>query len=304
MTTLRAATRASALALWQTRHVAALLAPLGIEIEQVLVSTSGDRNTDVPIHTMGGKGVFVKEVQAAVLDGRADIAVHSMKDLPSGTPDGLVLAAVPARADARDALVGSTLDGLAHGATVATGSIRRRAQLQALRPDLTFCELRGNIATRLAKASDFDAIIMAAAALQRLGEAPSVIDILEPEVMLPQVGQGALAVEADAANTAAVEALATIQDPLTRLVTSAERAFLGALGGDCDLPAGAYATAHDGEIFLRSLLAAPDGTTVLQDERRGTNPHHLGTSAAAHLLASGGRAILDGSRPGADSGPQ
>lgn len=291
---IRAATRGSALALWQTRHVASLLAPSGVEIEEVVVSTSGDRRQDIPIHEMGGKGVFVKEVQAAVLDGRADIAVHSMKDLPSGTPDGLVLGAVPARADARDALVGARFDDLGSGATVGSGSIRRRAQLAALRPDLRFEELRGNIATRLDKAGAFDAIVMAAAALERLGERPEVVDLLPVETMLPQVGQGALAIECRAADDDARSALAGIEDAEARILTDAERAFLAELGGDCDLPAGAHAVRDGADIWLRSLLAAPDGSTVLRDDRRGldADAESLGRDAARRLLDNGGLALL------------
>ena len=289
---IRAATRGSALALWQTRHVASLLAPSGIEIEEVVVSTSGDRRQDIPIHEMGGKGVFVKEVQAAVLDGRADIAVHSMKDLPSGTPDGLVLGAVPARADARDVLIGARLADLAEGAVVASGSVRRRAQLAALRPDLRFEELRGNIATRLDKAASFDAIVMAAAALDRLGEAPEVVDRLPVETMLPQVGQGALAIECRVDDEVTRTALAGIEDAEARILTDAERAFLAELGGDCDLPAGAHAIREGGEIRLRSLLAAPDGSTVLHDDRAGADPEPLGRGAARALLDNGGLALL------------
>jgi hydroxymethylbilane synthase len=199
---VRAATRGSALARWQTDHVAALLRAVDpdIVVEVVVVETAGDRRQDIPIWQMGGKGVFVKEVQAAVLEGRADIAVHSAKDLPSETHPGLMMAAVPERADARDVLVGSSLDGLAPGAVVATGSVRRRSQLAWARPDLTFSGLRGNIDTRLAKAPGFGAIVMALAPLHRLGLFDQVrgehtIEVLEPAVMLPQVGQGALAIE-------------------------------------------------------------------------------------------------------------
>lgn len=291
---IRAATRGSALALWQTRHVASLLAPAGIEVDEVVVSTSGDRRQDIPIHEMGGKGVFVKEVQAAVLDGRADIAVHSMKDLPSGAPEGLVLGAVPARADARDALIGTRFEDLAHGATVGSGSIRRRAQLAALRPDLRFEELRGNIATRLDKAHAFDAIVMAAAALERLGEQPEIVHLLPVETMLPQVGQGALAIECRFDDDDVRAALAGIEDTETRILTDAERAFLAELGGDCDLPAGAHAVRDGVEIRLRSLLAAPDGSTVLRDDRRGADADAdaLGRGAARQLLDNGGLALL------------
>ena len=269
-----------------------MLTPFGVSLDEVVVSTTGDRRAEVPIHSMGGKGVFVKEVQAAVLDGRADLAVHSMKDLPSVTPEGLTLAAVPPRADPRDALVGCRLSGLSPGASVATGSIRRRAQLRALRPDLRFSELRGNIATRLTKAASFDAIIMAAAALERLGESPEVVDVLDVDVMVPQVGQGALAIEARTDEPAVLELLAAIEDTAARRLTDAERAFLLELGGDCDLPAGAHATELDGAIRLRSLLAAPDGPTVLRDDRTGVEPVALGTSAARSLLDRGGSELL------------
>src|SRR5262245_43418343 len=198
-TRLRAATRGSELALWQTNHVAELVrrAHPDVEIEPVVVQTSGDRDLERPIWEMGGKGVFVKEVQAAVLDGRADLAVHSAKDLPSVTFDGLVLAAVPARGDARDALVGASLANLGPGARVATGSVRRRAQLANARPDLTFAELRGNIATRIGRVGTdgIDAVVVAAAALVRLDLHDQIAEVLEPETLVPQVGQGALAVE-------------------------------------------------------------------------------------------------------------
>ena len=192
---LRAATRGSALARWQTDYVAALLSDAhpGLRVEVVVVDTEGDRRLDVPISAFGGKGVFAKEVQAAVLDGRADLAVHSAKDLPAVTVDGLVLAAVPERGDARDALVGSTLADLPDGAVVATGSQRRRVQLAALRPDLRFAELRGNMQTRLAKAADHDAIVVAAVAFERLGLAEHLADVLAVDLMVPQVSQGALA---------------------------------------------------------------------------------------------------------------
>src|SRR4051795_9475975 len=191
---LRAATRGSALARWQTDHVGALL---GEELDVVVVETTGDRRTDVAIHQMGGQGVFVKEVQAAVLDGRADLAVHSAKDLPSVTTPGLVIAAIPPRADPRDALIGGSLEGLAPGARVATGSVRRRAQLAWLRPDLTFVGLRGNIGTRVERAgtAGVDAVVGAFAALQRLGWAARADEVLSPWAVLPQVAQGALAVE-------------------------------------------------------------------------------------------------------------
>ncbi len=262
----RASTRGSTLARWQTSHVAQLLgSAAGVEVEPLVVQTTGDRRLDVPIHEIGGKGVFVKEVQAAVLDGRADFAVHSAKDLPSITPVGLVLASVPTRADARDALIGSRLDDLALGAVVATGSIRRRAQLANARPDLVFAELRGNIGTRLLKASDFDAIVMAAAALDRLHQEVEVVERLAPSIMLPQVGQGALAIECRADDVEMIDLLRTIEDRDARVCVNAERGFLQELGGDCDLPAGAYATLHDEGIELTAMLASADGATVVRE---------------------------------------
>ena len=286
------------MALWQTRHVASLL---GREIEEVVVSTVGDRNTDVPIHTMGGKGVFVKEVQAAVLDGRADFAVHSGKDLPAITPDGLVLACVPARADERDALVGSTWDTLATGARVATGSVRRRAQLAWHRPDLVFSELRGNIQTRLGKleSGGFDAIVMAAAALDRLeldlGGTP--VDRLDPSIMLPQVAQGALAIECRADDADTIAALEAIEDLASRRLVDAERAFLDELGGDCDLPAGAHAVAVGDQIELTGMLSSLDGRVLIRERRVGDDGDSLGRGVARFLLDdSGGRDLLADTR--------
>ena len=293
---LRAATRTSELARRQTEIVSELLsATCSVEIEAVAVSTVGDRRLDTPIHEMGGKGVFVKEVQAAVLDGRADIAVHSAKDLPSSTPEGLVLAAVPRRGDPRDALVGCPLAELPPGATVATGSVRRKAQLAGLRRDLAFAELRGNIATRLDKAASFDAIIMAAAALQRLGLEPAVLDVLEPDIFVPQVGQGAIAVECRSNDRETLRTLSAIEHQPSRRAVDAERAFLAELGGDCNLPAGAHATGAAGDgVELTGLLASLDGQRLIRDTRRGRDPFTLGRAVARHLLDDcGGRELLE-----------
>ena len=280
----------------QTSIVAGLLAETsGVTVEPVVVSTVGDRQAGTPIHAMGGKGVFVKEVQAAVLDGRADIAVHSAKDLPSTTPAGLVLAAVPRRGDPRDALVGCRLVELPGGATVATGSMRRRAQLAAFRPDLVFAEMRGNIATRLEAAAAFDATLIAAVALNRLGLRPHVLDVLEPDVFVPQVGQGAIAVECRAEDWSALEALLAIEHQPSRRAVNAERAFLSELGGDCSLPAGAHATTGpDGALELTGLLASLDGRTLIRDTRRSTEPETLGRAVARHLLDDRrGRELLE-----------
>jgi hydroxymethylbilane synthase len=294
VTRLRAATRGSALARWQTDHVAALLraAHPGVEVEAMTVETTGDRRAATPIREMGGKGVFVKEVQAAVLDGRADIAVHSAKDLPSETPDDLVIAAVPERADPRDALVGSRLDDLPAGALVATGSVRRRAQLAWIRPDLTFAELRGNIDTRLSKAPRFGAIVIALAALERLGRDDAVAEALPPSVMLPQVAQGALAVECRRDDDATRALLAAIEDGPSRRAVDAERAFLGALGGGCDLPAGALARVRGGDVEIEAMLATLDGRIVLRASMADADPEAAGAAVARHLLDERGGASL------------
>ena len=271
------------MARWQTAHIAELLGRAA-GVQPVLVTTTGDQLTDEPISAIGGKGVFVKEVQAAVLDGRADIAVHSAKDLPAATPDGLVIAAVPHRADPRDALVGSRLSDLPEGGLVATGSARRRIQLRELRPDLRFAELRGNIGTRLAKAADYDAIVMAQAALDRLGEHPPVVDVLGCDLMVPQVGQGALAVECRADDGRVRELLGAIEDPTTRWAVDAERAFLSTLGGDCTLPAGAHAHVEGSTLAMRAVLAdGLDGRchTVVGE---GEDGEALGQRLARRLL--------------------
>jgi len=269
--------------------VAALL---DTEVDLVLVETSGDCEQQEPIWTLGGKGVFVKEVQSAVLEGRADLAVHSAKDLPSGSIDGLVLAAVPERGDPRDALVGTPLVDLPPGARVATGSVRRRAQLADLRPDLTFDGLRGNIPTRLAKADGYDAIVVAAVALERLEMSDRIADVLPTSVMVPQVAQGALAVECRSDDDATRDALAAIEDRDSRRAVDAERGFLAELGGDCDLPAGAYATTTGG-LRLEGLLASLDGRIILRHRAEGEAPEALGRAVARHLLdQAGGRALL------------
>lgn len=249
------------------------------------METTGDRRRDVPIWELGGQGVFVKEVQAAVLDGRADVAVHSAKDLPSITAAGLLLAAVPEREDPSDALVGATLTALPPGATVATGSVRRQAQLAWLRPDLTFTGLRGNIATRVAKARPDQPVVVALAALRRLGLEDRADEVLEPALMLPQVAQGALAVECRADDGAMAARLAAIDDPLSHRAVTAERAFLACLGGGCDLPVGALAHVEPGgAISIEGLLADADGRMVLRATRSGTDPVAVGEELAEHLL--------------------
>jgi hydroxymethylbilane synthase len=259
-----------------------------LAVELVVVETEGDRRADVPIAELGGKGVFAKEVQTAVLAGRADLAVHSAKDLPSVTVDGLVLAAVPERGETRDALVGSTLADLPEGGTVATGSQRRRVQLAELRPDLRFAELRGNMRTRLVKGEEFDAIVVAAVAFQRLGLADRLSEILEVGVMVPQVGQGALAVECRAGDDATRAALAAIEHGPSRRRVDAERAFLAELGGDCDLPAGAHATIEETGLLDLVALLAGDDDRLHRHHATGDDPVALGTATAVALRAAAG----------------
>lgn len=265
MTLLRIATRGSAQARTQAEVVARQLreAHPGLEVELVFVETTGDRRTDVPLHEIGGQGVFVREVQRAVLDGRADLAVHSAKDLPSVSADGLVIAAITARRDPRDALIGRTLAELDEGATVATGSVRRRAQLQELRPDLAFVELRGNIPTRLEKIPAGGAIVMAVAALQVLELTERIAEAFDPEVMVPQVGQGAIAIECRDDAASVIEALTSIDHAASRRDVETERAFLAELGGGCTLPVGAHVMA-DPSTGLRSLatFVGLDGRSV------------------------------------------
>lgn len=262
--TLRVATRNSPLALWQTEHVIGLLqaADPSLSVEIVSMATTADKSLETSISALGGKGAFSKEVQQLVQIDEADLAVHSAKDLQAETPDGLVVGAYPERGDPRDLLVGSTLADLPSGAMVATGSNRRRVQLAELRPDLRFAELRGNMGTRLSRLGEFDAIVTAVAAMDRLGLELEVVDPLEPEVMLPQVGQGALAVECRSTDTDALERLAVIDHQLTRSLVEAERDFLIELGGDCDLPAGAHARLLGDQVTVVGMLAGaarPDG---------------------------------------------
>jgi len=306
---LRLATRGSPLALWQARRVAGLLAEAGRPAELVVVETEGDRRTDVPLSRLGGQGVFVTEVQATVLRGDADAAVHSAKDLPASAGvglGGLVLACVPERADPRDVLVGATLEGLATGATVATGSARRRVQLADLRPDLTFTDLRGNMATRLARAGSAGvaAVVVARAALDRLGwEAPAGLpaETLSTAAMVPQVAQGALAVECRADDEVTTAALAVLDDPDARAQVEAERAFLAELGGGCTLPVGAHAVptgsgvaaaGQPGGLRLTGVLAGADGRIVLRHTAEGGDGPALGRRVARYLLDDAGGAAL------------
>lgn len=265
MTVLRIATRSSLQARTQAEYVCSLIeaSSAGTSVEYVYVDTQGDLNATTPLHQMGGQGIFVKEVQRAVLDNRADIAVHSAKDLPSQQADGLVIAAIGERRTPNDALVGCSLIDLAHGATVATGSVRRRAQLTRLRPDLQFIDLRGNIQTRLSKIPDGGAIVMAIAAMEILGITDRIAEVLPLDVAVPMVGQGSVAVECRVDDATTVEILAGIDHAPSRRAVEAERAFLAELGAGCSLPVAAHLSS-DG--VFRAFMATDDISNTVQLE--------------------------------------
>jgi hydroxymethylbilane synthase len=296
LTPLRLATRGSPLALVQAHRVASLLraAHPGLEVELVTVKTTGDLRQDVPVWEMGGRGVFVREVQATLLSGRAGAAVHSSKDLQPVAAKGLCLAAVPERADPRDALVGSALADLPVGATVATGSQRRKAQLAAARADLSFTSLRGNIATRLKRIPPGGAIVMAKAALDRLDLAPEPAEVLPVGLMLPQVGQGAIAVECREDDEGTRRLLEAIDDRRAHTAVEAERSFLAAIGGACDLPVAGYAWLDGARLHMEGLLAAPDGTAVVRRgaSGRAADAALIGREVAELVLQGGGADLL------------
>ena len=291
---LTIASRGSQLALWQARWVQSRLAELGRESNIEIIKTTGDKIADVPLAKVGTKGLFTKEIEEALLERRADLAVHSLKDLPTELPAGLTLAATPPREDPRDALVGRKLDQLQRGAKVGTSSLRRAAQLKRLRPDLVVESIRGNLDTRVRKLEEgqYDAILLACAGLKRLGWAERIAEILEPEAMCPAVGQGALAVETRIGDEGRV---AELDDSATRVAVTAERAVLGALGGGCQVPIGAHARLEDGRVFLIGVIIAPGGTQFVRAEERGaaSDAAALGCEVAARLLAGGGRDILE-----------
>lgn len=278
---MRLATRGSPLARWQAAHIAQLL---GVEPELVIVETLGDQRRDVPVEALGGTGAFVTEVRQAVLDGRADAAVHSAKDLPSAPVDGLHIAAVTERGDPRDALVGAALADLPHGAMVGTGSARRRVQLAHLRPDLRFGELRGNMETRIAAAGNrFDAVVVAAVALQRLGLSDRIAEVMSVDRFVPQPCQGALAVECRADDERITSVLAVIEHAPSRVTADCERAFLAEVGGGCGAPLGAYAQVDvDGSIAAIGVLAEDNGT-LHRDSASGDDPSEVGRALARAL---------------------
>ena len=289
---LTIATRESALAMWQAEHIRARLAALYPASEVVLLgmTTEGDRVQDRSLAEVGGKGLFIKELEVAMLDGRADLAVHSLKDLPMDMPEGFALAAITAREDPRDAFVSNRfldLAGLPGGARIGTSSLRREAQLRERDPLLSILPLRGNVNTRLRKLDEggYDAIILAAAGLKRLGLASRISSYLDPEESLPAAGQGALVVECRADRADLIAALAPLADRETTIATTAERSFARHLSGSCHTPLAAYAIFVREELWLRGLLASRDGATVLRGERRARCDDAEAAAALGHALA-------------------
>ncbi len=296
---LRLATRGSPLALAQTTLVADALraAHPGLDVEVVVVRTQGDEST-APLDQIGGQGIFVTEVEAAVAQGRAHGAVHSAKDMTSVMTEGLVMAAVPRRGDARDGLVGTPLADLTPGALIATGSARRRAQLANLRPDLRFTEIRGNMARRVSRAEDgsVGAVVVAVAAMERLGWSDRLAQRLDPVEVLPQAGQGAIGVQCRTDDTETAKILAAIDHVPSHRTLDAERAVLAGLGGSCSIPVGAWAQiGADGvSMQLHGLVASADGRSVIRMSRTGSDPQQLGMAVARALLIDGGGSGLEG----------
>ncbi|WP_039055058.1 hydroxymethylbilane synthase [Enterobacter sp. Bisph1] len=298
---LRIATRQSPLALWQAHYVKQHLEANhpGLAVELVPMVTRGDVILDTPLAKVGGKGLFVKELELALLENRADIAVHSMKDVPVDFPDGLGLVTICEREDPRDAFVSNhynSLDDLPAGSIVGTSSLRRQCQLAEQRPDLVIRSLRGNVGTRLSKLDngDYDAIILAVAGLNRLGLGSRIRAALAPEISLPAVGQGAVGIECRLDDTRTRALLAPLNHDSTAVRVKAERAMNTRLEGGCQVPIGSYAELIEGEIWLRGLVGAPDGSIMVRGERRGPleEAEQLGISLAEELLDNGARAIL------------
>jgi hydroxymethylbilane synthase len=287
--------------MWQAQHVENLLREKhdGLDVELVPMSTEGDKLLDAPLAKVGGKGLFIKELERALLSGRADIAVHSLKDVPVLLPDELALPVFLARADPRDGFVSnahSCLAALAPGARVGTSSLRRQCQLLAARSDLDVVTIRGGVHTRLAKldGGDFDALILAVAGLQRLGMGQRVAEVLAPELMLPAVGQGVLGIECRAGDARVQALVGVLNDPDSAACVGAERAMNEKLGGGCQVPIAGFAELGDGELQLRALVASPDGRRVLRAEARASRGQatRLGQSVAEDLLAQGAGDIL------------
>jgi hydroxymethylbilane synthase len=304
-TKLRIGSRGSQLALWQANHISALLRARGHEVEIEVIHTTGDKITDVPLAMVGtkgglGKGIFTKEIEEALAAGRVDLAVHSLKDLPTELPAGFEIAAITERQDPRDAFCSqlySKIEDLPPGARVGTSSLRRQAQLKAIRPDLDIHPLRGNVDTRLRKLEqgEYDAIILASAGLKRLGRTELIKQIIPAEIMCPAAGQGALGIEIRKGDDVTRQYLEFLNDPAARAATTCERALLNRLGGGCQVPIGAYAQVKNGRLHLEAIVADPDGSKLLRESRDGdlNNPEQLGNAVGETLLSRGGDEILE-----------
>jgi len=298
MAKLRIGSRGSQLALWQANHVAGLLRGQGHEVEIEVIKTTGDKITEVALSKVGTKGMFTKEIEEALAEKRIDLAVHSLKDLPTDLAREFALAAILPREDARDAFVSqrfATLGALPKRARVGTSSLRREAQLRAMRPDLNVHPLRGNVDTRLRKleGGEFDAIILAAAGLKRLGREEMVRERLSLDEMCPAAGQGALALEVRAADSGTIQALSFMDDTAARATTTCERALLNGLGGGCQVPIGAHAESSGDQLLLTAVVASPDGSRILRERQLDREPLKLGESVARQLLGKGAQEILD-----------
>src|SRR5574344_2145065 len=301
MKTLKIATRQSPLALWQAEHIRARLQDLhaGLQVELVTFVTQGDKILDTPLAKIGGKGLFVKELEAALLDGRADLAVHSMKDVPMALPQGLSLAVICEREDPLDAFVSNryaSFDELPQGAKVGTSSLRRKCQILKARPDLEIIDLRGNVGTRLSKLDDgqYDAIILASAGLKRLGLEQRIRHTIQPDLSLPAVGQGALGLECRSQDQAVLDLILPLMDADTNVCVRAERAFNAYLEGGCQVPIAGYATLQDGQLQIEGRVGSVDGQTILKAVQVGApeQAEQLGEQLAQALLAQGAGELL------------
>jgi hydroxymethylbilane synthase len=295
---LRIGSRGSKLALWQSNHIAALLRSGGHTVDIQIIQTTGDKITDVALAKVGTKGMFTKEIEEALAANEVDLAVHSLKDLPTELPPGFEIAAIPKRENQLDAFLSTqfaSIEDLPHAARVGTSSLRRQAQLMALRPDLDIHPLRGNVDTRIRKleAGDYAAIILAAAGVNRLGLTEHVRQIIPASLMCPAAGQGALGIEIREGDTTTGQYLAFLDDPAARKTTTCERALLNAMGGGCQVPIGAFAEPTEAGLKLQAVVAHPNGSQVLRDSQSGTDPLKLGEAVGQALLKRGGSAILE-----------
>jgi hydroxymethylbilane synthase len=309
MARLRIGSRGSQLALWQANHISALLRERGHEVELEIIKTTGDKITDVALAQVGTKGMFTKEIEDALAEGRVDLAVHSLKDLPTELPPGFELVAITERVNPRDVFLSvnyDCLDALPKGAKVGTSSLRRHAQLKAFRSDLVIHPLRGNVDTRVRKLEEgaYDGIILAAAGLTRLGKTQLVKEYLSEEFMCPAAGQGALGIEIRLGDVAMRKHLDFLNNANSRTATICERTLLNKLGGGCQVPIGAFAEVKDGELYLTGVVARPDGTEVLREQQRGTDPVALGELVGDTLLRRGAVKILEDVYGAAVAAPQ